>query len=130
MKTIANEIYTNTIEIKHSKFITIIGKATNKQELQEFLKTYSQPNATHNCYAYKFGVDHISGGYHDDGEPTGSAGLPIFKVIENQKLTNIVILVIRYFGGIKLGQGPLTRAYGKSASETLKLVPLLEIKKY
>jgi len=130
MKTIKNKVYTNTIEIKHSKFITTIGYIENKEQLNQFLQTYKKTDATHNCYAYKYGIDNVQGGYNDDHEPQGSAGLPIFRVIENNDLTNIVILVVRYYGGINLGLGPLTRAYSQSAREILTLTKISQLKKY
>jgi len=130
MKTIANKTYTNTIEIKHSKFVTTIGYIENKEQLTQFLQTHKKTDATHNCYAYKYGITNIQGGFNDDHEPQGSAGLPIFRVIENHDLTNIVILVVRYYGGINLGLGPLTRAYSQSAREVLNLTTINLLKKY
>ncbi|UWD35162.1 YigZ family protein [Mycoplasma cottewii] len=130
MKTIDSKVYTNQIIIKNSKFITIMKKVSSKQELESFLNTYSQLDATHNCYAYRIYDNKVIGGYNDDGEPSSTAGKPIFNVLEKNNLFNVVILVIRYYGGIKLGAGPLTRAYSNCASEVVKLANIIETKKY
>ena len=79
------------------------------------------PDATHNCYAWKIGYNKKSKyRYSDDGEPNNTAGLPIFKVITARKLTNVIVVVTRYFGGIKLGTGGLIRTYSKAAMSVLK----------
>ncbi|WP_031542534.1 IMPACT family protein [Mesoplasma photuris] len=129
MKTIGNKIYKNSFVINKSEFIAIAKTISSKKELEEFLLEYSENDANHNCFAYKIGVDNVIGGFNDDGEPNGTAGKPIFNVIEKMGLTNIVVLVIRYFGGIKLGAGPLTRAYTSSASELLNGLELFEMHK-
>ncbi|AJM71643.1 IMPACT family protein [Mycoplasma yeatsii] len=130
MKTIDSKVYTNQIIIKNSKFITIMKKVNSKQDLESFLDKYRQLDATHNCYAYRIYDDKVIGGYNDDGEPSSTAGKPIFNVLEKNNLFNVVILVIRYYGGIKLGAGPLTRAYSNCASEIVKLADIIETKKY
>ncbi|EOA07313.1 Proline dipeptidase [Mycoplasma yeatsii 13926] len=130
MKTIDSKVYTNQIIIKNSKFITIMTKVNSKQDLESFLDKYRQLDATHNCYAYRIYDDKVIGGYNDDGEPSSTAGKPIFNVLEKNNLFNVVILVIRYYGGIKLGAGPLTRAYSNCASEIVKLADIIETKKY
>ncbi|PPE05830.1 IMPACT family protein [Williamsoniiplasma lucivorax] len=129
MLVIKNDFYTNTSEIKKSKFITIIGKVTSRNELDQFLKTYSQQDATHNCYAYKIGITFPIIGMSDDHEPSGVAGKQILNVIEKNNLTNLCILVVRYFGGIKLGAGPLARAYSQAASKPIKDIELIEMVK-
>ncbi|MDQ0567969.1 IMPACT family protein [Mycoplasma yeatsii] len=130
MKTIDSKVYTNQIIIKNSKFITIMSKVNSKQDLESFLDKYRQLDATHNCYAYRIYDEKVIGGYNDDGEPSSTAGKPIFNVLEKNNLFNVVILVIRYYGGIKLGAGPLTRAYSNCASEIVKLADIIETKKY
>ncbi|ATZ21263.1 IMPACT family protein [Mesoplasma tabanidae] len=128
MKTIkTKKVYSEITEIKKSKFICTVFQVNSKDELDQFLNDFSPKDARHNCYAYKIGSKTIFGGYSDDGEPKGTAGKPIFNVIEKNNLTNICILVTRYFGGIKLGAGPLTRAYTSSAANILKIVELEEI---
>ncbi|UKS54469.1 IMPACT family protein [Mycoplasma feriruminatoris] len=130
MKTIKNKIYKNEFIIKNSKFITICTNINSKQELDEFLNKYSDINATHNCYAYMIYDQKIIGGYNDDHEPKNTAGKPIFNVISKNNLVNIVILVIRYFGGIKLGASVLTRTYSNAASLIVKQLDIVEIKTY
>lgn len=112
-------IKNNIILIKKSKFLTFLYEIDNLEEIKEILNNLKieHKKATHICYAYKIGVN---AKYFDDGEPTGTAGKPIFNVIEKKNLDNIFIIVIRYFGGIKLGAGGLFRAYSNCASEILK----------
>ncbi|MGU7895871.1 IMPACT family protein, partial [Escherichia coli] len=96
------------------------------EEALAFLEAQREPQATHNCYAYKLGNLYR---FFDDGEPTGTAGKPILHAIEAQGLDRVVVLVVRYFGGIKLGAGGLVRAYGGVAAEALRrasTVPLRE----
>ena len=118
MKTIKENII-NEIDIKNSKFITLLIKINNNNinSILEEIKT-KYPKATHYCYAYIFNEIKKSS---DDGEPGGTAGLPILNVIEKEELNNILVIVVRYFGGIKLGAGGLVRAYTKSVTEALKL---------
>lgn len=117
MKTIKENII-NEIEIKNSKFITLIIKINNdniKSILEEIKNTY--PKATHYCYGYIYNNIERSS---DDGEPSSTAGLPILNVLKKENLNNILVVVVRYFGGIKLGAGGLIRAYTKSVTEALK----------
>lgn len=118
----------NTIIINKSKFITYIIKINNEEEALNNLKILKEKykDATHHCYSY------ITGNikrFNDDGEPGGTAGMPILNVLENNELTNILCVVIRYFGGIKLGAGGLVRAYTKSVTEALINTEIIEIKK-
>lgn len=117
MKTIKNNI-TNEIEIKNSKFITKIYK-TEKEEIINILEKLKKeyPKATHYCYAYNNKNYKKSS---DDNEPTGTAGKPILNVLEKEELENVLVVIIRYFGGIKLGAGGLIRAYTKATTEALK----------
>lgn len=109
----------NEIIIKKSKFITKLYNIEDVNEIspiiEELKKEYKK--ATHICFAY------IVNGQEkavDDGEPSGTAGRPILNVLQKRKENNKLIVVIRYFGGVKLGAGGLVRAYTKSASEILK----------
>lgn len=124
MKTI-NKTIKNELIIKNSKFITILFKLTSNN-VEELLKEIKQtyPKATHYCYAYIYKEEKKSS---DDGEPGGTAGIPILNVLEKENLTNILAVVIRYFGGIKLGAGGLVRAYTKSITEALKQSNYLEL---
>lgn len=129
LKTIKGKIvYSQTTEIKKSKFICSAKQVNSKEELELFLNEISLSDARHNCFAYKIGTNNVFGGYNYDGEPKGTARKPIFNVIEKNGLTNICNIITRYFGGIKLGAGPLTRAYTSSAANILKLATFEEIK--
>ena len=112
----------NLIEIKKSKFYGYSYKVTNQQQVLDILAKLKKEHkkATHICYAYKIvdGQEYVK--FNDDGEPGGTAGRPILNVIEKKKLSNIVVFVVRYFGGIKLGAGGLVRAYTNCASDLLK----------
>ena len=110
---------TNEFEIKKSRFITYLYNLDNIDEVDDIIKKIKDEHkkARHVVYVYKIGSN---GKINDDGEPKGTAGMPIFNVIEKNNLNNILIVVVRYFGGIKLGAGGLFRAYSKSASEIIK----------
>lgn len=112
-KNVSNEII-----IKNSRFITFLFKVETKNEIENKLELIKKdhPKATHYCYAYITSEFKKSS---DDGEPGGTAGVPILNVLEKEKLTNILAIVVRYFGGIKLGAGGLVRAYSKSITEAL-----------
>jgi len=108
----------NIIEIKKSKFITKLYKINNIEEVNTILYKVSNEysDATHVCYAY---ILNNAEKCSDNGEPSGTAGLPILNVLKKKNLTNILAIVIRYFGGIKLGAGGLVRAYSNSIIEAL-----------
>ncbi len=111
------------VKIKGSRFIASAGRVTNEEEVAAFIESVSKEfhDATHNCYAWRIGSGkHVKYRYADNGEPSGTAGLPIFRVIEGRKFCNIIIVVTRYFGGIKLGTGGLIRAYSKATMDVLK----------
>ncbi|KAL7615402.1 uncharacterized protein LOC111883432 isoform X1 [Lactuca sativa] len=112
-------------DIKKSKFIAIAGHIPDERSAQSFLSEVQDPRATHNCWAYKVGNQYRS---NDDGEPSGTAGKPIHSAIENSGLDRVMVVVIRHFGGIKLGTGGLVRAYGGVATECLKNAPTRLIK--
>lgn len=118
MKTI-NDTVTYTWINQKSKFITSLYPVYNLDDVKFYLnetKT-NYPKATHYCYAYIIN-NRIK--QSDDGEPSGTAGMPILSVLEHQNLNHILCIVTRYFGGIKLGAGGLVRAYTKSVTEALK----------
>jgi uncharacterized YigZ family protein len=120
-KTIFSPI-TNETKEKGSRFICQVHPADTvddaEAKIAAIAKTYF--DATHNCYAYRLGFDeHRVTRFNDDGEPSGTAGKPILQAIEGRDLTNIVVVVTRYFGGTKLGTGGLIRAYGGAASIAL-----------
>ena len=124
MYTIENNIKYELI-IKNSKFITILYKI-NDNNIDDILFNIKNeyPDATHYCYAYIINDIKKSS---DDGEPNGTAGIPILKVLENNYLTNILCIVIRYFGGIKLGANGLVRAYTKSCANAIKEANIKEL---
>ncbi|KAJ1268884.1 hypothetical protein BS78_07G167000 [Paspalum vaginatum] len=107
-------------EIKRSKFIAIAAPVPNERAAMDFLDQVKDPRATHNCWAYKLGEQFR---YNDDGEPSSTAGKPIYSAIISSGIDMVMVVVIRYFGGIKLGTGGLVRAYGGVASECLKDAP-------
>ncbi|MDD3341114.1 MAG: YigZ family protein [Bacilli bacterium] len=121
-----DDLITNEIDIKKSRFLTKLFYVTTKEEVEEKLlemkETYR--DATHVCYAYKIGTYEKC---YDDGEPSGTAGLPILNQIKGSKLDFVLCVVIRYFGGIKLGAGGLLRAYGKGARECIKKASLKKL---
>ena len=107
--------------IEKSRFITTSKHISGEEEAKDFIADMRRkfPDATHNCYAYI--ADNFGNfpRFSDDGEPSGTAGMPILDVIKNKKLYETVVVVTRYFGGIKLGAGGLVRAYSGSAAENL-----------
>ena len=114
------------IVIKNSKFITLLYKITDVSVVDYILTNVKKeyPNATHYCYGYI--IDNFKKS-SDDKEPTGTAGIPILKVLENNQLNYILAIVVRYFGGIKLGANGLIRAYSKSVANALKENNLKEL---
>lgn len=122
MKSIKT-ITTHTLIIKKSEFITTLIPCNNVEEIDDLIADYTRKDATHNCVAYIVGSSERA---NDDGEPSGTAGLPMLNVLKRQGLTNIIAIVTRYFGGIKLGAGGLTRAYTNAIAETLKEAEIVE----
>ncbi|XP_042498993.1 IMPACT family member in pol 5'region [Macadamia integrifolia] len=112
-------------EIKKSKFRAIAGHISDEPSAQSFLAQVRDPKATHNCWAYKIGEQFRSS---DDGEPSGTAGKPIYSSIVSSGIDRVMVVVIRYFGGIKLGTGGLVRAYGGTAMDCLKSASICEVK--
>lgn len=111
-------------EIRKSRFITFAAPIGSPAEAQAFIEQHSDLNATHNCWAWKFGDQYRS---TDDGEPGGTAGRPILAAIEAQDCDQVVVLVIRWYGGIQLGTGGLARAYGGGANKCLQNAPKVEL---
>jgi uncharacterized YigZ family protein len=111
-------------EIRKSRFITLAGPIASAAEAMAFIEHHSDPAATHNCWAWKLGGQYRS---NDDGEPGGTAGRPILAAIEAQGFDQVVVLVIRWYGGIQLGTGGLARAYGGGANKCLQQAPRREL---
>lgn len=118
MYTIKNDSIKEII-IKNSKFITLLYKVYSLEDIKNTLVNVKTlyPNATHYCYAYILNNEKKSS---DDGEPSGTAGTPILNILESNNLNYILAVVIRYFGGIKLGSSGLIRAYSRSVKEAIK----------
>lgn len=105
-------------DIKKSRFIAFAAPVTGEEDAKNFLAAHSDPDANHNCWAWRSGQTYR---FSDDGEPSGTAGKPILQAIDGQALDNVAVLVIRWFGGILLGSGGLMRAYGGTAAACLRL---------
>lgn len=118
------------IIIQKSRFIAHVCRATSEEEAQAFIIDIKKKHkdATHNCSAYLIGENDQIQKANDDGEPSGTAGVPILEVLKKRKLKDTAVVVTRYFGGIKLGAGGLIRAYGKSASEGITATGVVERK--
>ncbi|MCX7783003.1 MAG: IMPACT family protein [Meiothermus sp.] len=112
--------WSHELEVKHSRFVVRAAPVISPEEALAFLRSVRVPEATHNCWAYKVGPLYR---FSDDGEPSGTAGRPILSAVEGQGLDGVMVVVTRYFGGIKLGAGGLVRAYGGVASECLRQAP-------
>ncbi|UNK50376.1 IMPACT family protein [Lysobacter sp. S4-A87] len=108
------------LEVKHSRFIVHAAPVTAPQAALDFIAQVGDADATHNCWAYRIGSEYR---FNDDGEPSGTAGRPILAAIDGQGLDQVVAVVTRWYGGIKLGAGGLVRAYGGSAAECLRVAP-------
>jgi len=109
-------------KVKNSKFFGYAFPLQDKDEVKVYLESLKKKHysARHYCYAYKLGTANMIFRANDDGEPNNSAGIPIYRQIQSFKVTNILIVVVRYFGGIKLGIGGLINAYGNTAQKALQ----------
>ena len=118
MKLTIKQDVSEILEIKKSKFIGYAFFCADVDEANKYLESvrFEHKKATHVCYAYVVNSNEKAS---DDGEPQGTAGIPILEIIKKRKLTNVLVIVVRYFGGIKLGAGGLVRAYGESAGLAL-----------
>jgi uncharacterized YigZ family protein len=112
------------IEIKRSRFTAHAGRVDSLAETLAFFESVADPAATHNCWAWKFDDRYR---FNDDGEPGGSAGKPIHAAIDGKGLSNAMVVVTRYYGGIKLGVGGLVRAYGGAAARAIDAAGIAEI---
>ena len=117
-------------EIKKSRFICHIKRVTTEEEARNFIQAVKKEHykATHNCSAFILGEQSEIKRSSDDGEPSGTAGVPMLGVLENHQLTNVCAVVTRYFGGIKLGAGGLIRAYAGSVALAIKEIGSVHIK--
>jgi uncharacterized YigZ family protein len=108
------------LDIKHSRFLAHAAPIRDASHALEFLQQVAVADATHNCWAYRHGNEYRSS---DDGEPSGTAGRPILAAIDGQGFDRVMVVVTRWYGGIKLGAGGLVRAYGGTAAECLRTAP-------
>src|SRR5580765_7178643 len=104
-------------EVKKSRFLAIAGPVSGEQAAKDFIRAHADPAASHNCWAWRVGLNYR---FNDDGEPSGTAGKPILQAIDGQALDGIAVVVTRWFGGILLGSGGLIRAYGGTAAACLR----------
>ena len=114
------EEISNEIVIDKSRFICYLNRAFNEEEARNYLSRIKKlhPQATHHCYAYITNNNMVER-FSDDGEPSGTAAKPMLDVLHKNNLEDVIVIVVRYFGGIKLGAGGLIRAYSNSVSNTL-----------
>lgn len=120
--------HAHEIKVKGSRFIALGHPADSEATAQAILAEIRKREhaASHHCFAYSIGPKGTIFKYSDDGEPTGTAGRPIYQAILGRNLTNVLVVVVRYFGGTKLGTGGLTRAYSQAASELLDGADIVE----
>lgn len=104
--------------VRRSRFLALAETAQSAEQALMFIDEHRVPDATHNCWAYQVGDEYR---FSDDGEPGGTAGRPILQAIQGQQCDRVVVLVVRWFGGTKLGTGGLIRAYGGCAAQCLRL---------
>ena len=127
-KTIDQNIEAEIVE-KKSKFIANVFYVESVEEAEEYIRKIKKEHklARHNCYAFSiFSREGITDRFSDDGEPSGTAGAPMLNIISSKKITNILVVVTRYFGGILLGTGGLVRAYTGAFQEALDKVNIIE----
>lgn len=123
LNTIAAPVTAETT-VRHSRFVAHAAPVGSQADTLAFYERVADPSATHNCWAWK-----LDGSYrfNDDGEPGGTAGRPILAAIEGKDLANVMVVVTRYFGGIKLGVGGLVRAYSGAASRCLDQAEIVTV---
>jgi len=116
------------IIIQKSRFLTFVNRAENEHDAQAFIDEIKSQHksANHNCSAYLIGEHDSVQKANDDGEPSGTAGVPMLEVLKKQGLKDTVVVVTRYFGGIKLGGGGLIRAYGKATTEGIEAAQIVK----
>ena len=126
-QTIQKPIEDILLKEKGSKFIGFAYPVNSESDIKDSLNHLKSihPKATHHCYAYRLGINGENYRANDDGEPSGSAGLPIYNQLLAHQITNILVVVIRYYGGTKLGVGGLVKAYKESAKYTLEQATII-----
>lgn len=111
-------------DIRKSRFVAHAAPVSGVDDAMRFFAERGDPEATHNCWAYRIGQEYR---FNDDGEPGGTAGRPILQAIEGQDMDRVAVLVVRWYGGVKLGAGGLVRAYGGCAANCLRLGERIQI---
>ncbi|WBV51947.1 IMPACT family protein [Chryseobacterium gambrini] len=121
-KTIESPVENTLLKEKGSKFLGFAFPVNNEEELKNALEKIraEHPKATHHCYAFRMGLNGENYRANDDGEPSGSAGLPIYNQLLAHEITNVLVISVRYYGGTKLGVSGLVKAYKESAKITLE----------
>lgn len=114
----------HAVEIRKSRFLALAAPVASTEQALAFLDDVGDPAATHNCWAWRIDQDYR---FNDDGEPGGTAGRPILQAIDGQGMDAVMVVVTRWYGGIKLGAGGLMRAYGGTAAECLRLAEQVPI---
>ncbi|WP_396161080.1 IMPACT family protein [Flavobacterium sp.] len=127
-KTISSASEEVLYKEKNSKFFGYAFPVSNEEEIKEYLDRLRKEHfsARHWCYAYQIGTDKIQYRANDDGEPNNSAGMPIYGQIQSFEVTNVLVVVVRYFGGVKLGVGGLISAYKTAAQMALENSEIVE----
>ncbi|OFI46415.1 YigZ family protein [Floricoccus penangensis] len=127
--TIKDDYFVYEEEIKKSRFICHLKRVGTEDEAREFINKIKKEHykANHNCSAFTLGENQEIQRSSDDGEPSGTAGIPMLEVLKKREIINVVAVVTRYFGGIKLGAGGLIRAYAGSVAHALDVAPLVKI---
>ncbi|MFE1950300.1 MULTISPECIES: YigZ family protein [Streptomyces] len=130
-RTVAHEGVHET-EINRSRFLCALAPAATEEEAQAFVARIRKehPTATHNCYAYVIGADASVQKASDDGEPGGTAGVPMLQMLTRREMRYVVAVVTRYYGGVKLGAGGLIRAYGGAVGEALDTLGTVTRRRY
>jgi len=120
---------THELQIQRSRFICALGPAESAEQAAAFIEQVRSTHwsATHHCTAFRTGAHGEQQRSNDDREPAGTAGVPMLQVLTAREITNTVAVVTRYFGGVKLGAGGLVRAYGRSVSEALDAIGVLDL---
>lgn len=126
-RTIKNEVSEVLLKEKGSKFLGFAMPVNSEEDIKKSLGKIRDihPKATHHCYAFRLGINGENYRANDDGEPSGSAGLPIFNQLLANQITNILLVVMRYYGGTKLGVSGLVKAYKESAKLTLEQTEII-----
>ena len=120
MRSIARD-GSHELEIQRSRFLCSVHRVETPEQAADFIAAIRKQHwdASHNCSAFRVGPDAEQQRSNDDGEPAGTAGVPMLEILSRREITDTVAVVTRYFGGVKLGTGGLVRAYGRAVSETL-----------